>query len=189
MKHINNTDDIRAALENVQAILLLAGPSGAGKTTVAESLSVGETQSPYLKEYASCRVARTDSASLARKTFSEEILIVEFATNKIVQKSDIDQIKTYIKVLSQLRPVLGAHTISLSPKQAIFRYLSRMKPGQFFHLGKLKTLCLYMIDANVTSGLENWNSIIADLAIKNEPIELGQQDCKMPNEDKPVRSI
>lgn len=169
---------IAQAIQPVQSILLLGGPSGSGKTTVASALIDHSLTSPFLKDRPEATIERTDSASLEKKHFPHDIVIVEFATNRIQSQAEIEFTKSYIQLLGEHCHILGAHTIELNPKQAFSRYLSRMGPKQYLHLGKWKTLGLYAFDINISSGLKNWHALLQDLKIEDKPIALDPSQIK-----------
>ena len=163
-------NDLDRALEGIEVVLLLGGPFGSGKTTLAEQLTRGEERSSFLEGNRRA-LSRTDAKSLPRKSFTPGGLIVEFATNRLDEPEEFAAARSYIEALQRRAKVLGAHTLEVSGWSLCRRYLGRMHGLQFLHAGKVKTLARYALTGEAQHGVAQWKALLAACGIEHRPLE------------------
>lgn len=160
---------INQSLNGVEAILLVGGPAGSGKTTIAEKI-VAASDEFDLPDLCPKPVHRTDWKSLHAKRFQDGTLIVEFATNKL---SDPEHRRTYgefIDALGKAVPIRAGYTAHIDHNVLRKRYLQRMKPSHFLHVGKWKSWLRYLLATPSDDfGVAVWDSLLAERSIRQRP--------------------
>ena len=100
---------LKQSLDGVEALLLVGGPAGCGKTTIADNIveAPGQFELP-----ASCPQPfhRTDWKSLEAKRFGSGTVIVEFATNRLNDPVQLQTVSYFIDALQRAAPIRGAYT-------------------------------------------------------------------------------
>ncbi len=160
---------LNQSLNGVEAILLIGGPAGSGKTTIAEHL-VMTPDAFVLPAQCPEPMHRTDWKSLTAKRFQGGTVIVEFATNKLSDPAQRRIYGEFIDALGKAAPIRAGYTAQISRSTLRKRYLQRMKPSHFLHLGKWKSLLRYLVSPQSDDfGILAWNSLLAEKSIQQLP--------------------
>lgn len=168
---------IRQSLDGVEALLLVGGPAGCGKTTIAERI-VAAPDKFDLPDQCPKPLHRTDWKSLSAKRFLDGTVIVEFATNRLSDAEHLQNYSDFIDSLETAAPIRAGYTAHIDSKTLRKRYLQRMKPRHFLHFGKWKSLLRYVIATQSDDfGMAAWNQLLDERSIKRLtwPIPLGNQ--------------
>lgn len=167
---------IKQSLNGVEALLLVGGPVGSGKTTIADKIATAPDQFD-LPDLCPKPVHRTDWKSLTEKRFQNGTVIVEFATNRL---SDTDHLQTYrefIDALEKAVPIRAGYTAQINHKDLQSRYLQRMKPSHFLHFGKWKSLLRYLLATPTEDfGITAWNQLMDERSFKRLTWPIPQRD-------------
>jgi len=163
-QHSTMESQLANALVNIQFVVLFGGASGSGKTTIAQQIVDGTSQSSFISG-TDISISRTDSKSLYRKSFPAGGLIVEIATDRLISEKGKAQCRTFLEALQRHTQIRGAHNIEIDAHTVFWRYLLRMRGMQFLHLGKLKKLLFSLLKIHVESGMANWKSILDEFDI------------------------
>lgn len=160
---------VNQSLNGVEAILLVGGPAGSGKTTIAEQVVMAPTEFA-LPGQCPEPLHRTDWKSLTAKQFQGGTVIVEFATNKLSDPAQKRNYSAFIDALSQAAPIQAGYTAQISRHALRERYLQRMKPSHFLHVGKWKSLLRYLVSPQSDDfGIAVWNSLLSEKSIRQMP--------------------
>ncbi|MBL4646817.1 MAG: hypothetical protein COA52_07185 [Hyphomicrobiales bacterium] len=162
--------NIRRALKGISDVILIAGPAGAGKTTIAANIISGEIASPFTTKHLEA-ISRTDCKSLPDKNFAPGGLVVEFAINRLHDPDFANYVISLIDHIAQNANIQEAYVIELGRAELIKRYISRMKPMHFVHLGKLKSLLGYMFSSDFSERTDIWHKIVQERGIPCRQIE------------------
>nr|WP_306268478.1 hypothetical protein [Pararhizobium sp. IMCC3301] len=151
---------LEQSLDGVEALLLVGGPAGCGKTTIAQTIvdAPGQFELP-----ASCPLPfhRTDWKSLEAKHFREGTVIVEFATNKLNDPVQLQKISDFIDGLQKAAPIMGTYVSVIDRKTLLRRYFQRMTAWHFLHAGKWKSLSRYLLAGGSDDfGIAAWNRLL-----------------------------
>tara|TARA_R110000868_G_scaffold42724_3_gene144215 strand:+ start:3375 stop:3899 length:525 start_codon:yes stop_codon:yes gene_type:complete len=151
---------LKQSLDGVEALLLVGGPAGCGKTTIADNIveAPGQFELP-----ASCPQPfhRTDWKSLEAKRFGSGTVIVEFATNRLNDPVQLQTVSYFIDALQRAAPIRGAYTSIIDRKTLLRRYFQRMTARHFLHAGKWKSLARYLLAGQTDDfGIAAWNHLL-----------------------------
>lgn len=156
---------IKQSLNGVEALLLVGGPAGCGKTTIAKRI-VTSPECFELPIQCPTPLHRTDWKSLTTKQFRGGTVIIEFATNRL---SDPVQLRTYndfIDALKKAVPIRAGYTGQIDRKILRMRYLQRMKLSHYMHFGKWKSLIRYILSMDSDDfGITIWNELLDEKSI------------------------
>ena len=157
---------INQSLNGVEAVLLVGGPAGSGKTTIAEQIVTAPDEYD-LPDLCPLPVHRTDWKSLHAKRFQDGTLIVEFATNKLSDPEHRRVYSDFIDALGKAAPIRAGYTANINRNILRKRYLQRMKPSHFLHVGKWKSWLRYLLATPSDDfGVAAWNSLLAEKSIR-----------------------
>lgn len=157
---------IKQSLNGVEALLLVGGPAGCGKTTTADRI-VKSPDCFHLPIKCPTPLHRTDWKSLTSKQFHEGTVIIEFATNKLSDPAHLQTYNDFITALEKAAPIRAGYTVEIDRKTMRMRYLQRMKPSHFMHFGKWKSLIRYLFAMKSDDfGIAIWNELLAGKSIK-----------------------
>jgi adenylate kinase family enzyme len=160
---------VNQSLNGVEAILLVGGPAGSGKTTIAEQL-VMAPNAFVLPAQCPEPLHRTDWKSLTAKRFQGGTVIVEFATNKLADPAHRHIYAEFIDALGKAAPIRAGYTAQISRSTLRKRYLQRMKPSHFLHVGKWKSLLRYLVSPQSDDfGLSVWTDLLDEKSIRQMP--------------------
>ncbi|MGI9477525.1 MAG: hypothetical protein ACR2PI_12555 [Hyphomicrobiaceae bacterium] len=150
-------------------LVLVGGPSGAGKTTLSNHLiggqSIGSFQIP-----SDLPILRTDSRSMLQKGFGGGVLLVEFATNRLVESHHKMQAKLGIPKLVALADRVITVTYSIDKKELLRRYRQRMAHEtlrrtpellRYLRFGKWKGYLKLGLSNDIEQGYREWREILA----------------------------
>lgn len=156
---------IKQSLNGVEALLLVGGPAGCGKTTIAERI-VEEPESFDLPDHCPAPIHRTDWKSLKSKKFHGGTVIVEFATNRLSDAAHRQTYNDFIDALETAAPIRAGYSAQIDRKTLRKRYLARMRPSHYLHFGKWKSLLRYLLAVQTDDfGIAAWNNLLDDKSI------------------------
>lgn len=151
---------IKQSLNGVEALLLVGGPAGCGKTTIADRI-VKSPDCFHLPISCPTPLHRTDWKSLKSKQFHGGTVIIEFATNKLSDPAHLQTYNDFITALEKTAPIRAGYTVQIDRKTLRMRYLQRMKPSHCMHFGKWKSLIRYLFAIKSDDfGIAIWNELL-----------------------------
>ncbi len=151
---------INQSLNGVEAVLLVGGPAGCGKTTIAQDI-VSAPEQFDLPKHCPHPVHRTDWKSLPSKKFHNGTVIVEFATNRLSDPEQLQIYSSFIDSLAQATIIQAAYSAPIERKALLKRYLQRMEPSHFLHFGKWKSWLGYLLaNRDDDFGVETWEQLL-----------------------------
>lgn len=171
---------LKQSLDGVEALLLVGGPAGCGKTTIAENMvaAPGQFELP-----ASCPLPlhRSDWKSLDAKRFGNGTVIVEFATNRLNDPAQFQTVSDFIGALQQAAPIIGAYTSIIDRRTLLSRYFRRMTARHFLHAGKWKSLLRYGLAARSDDfGIAAWNRLLDGRSLARQDWPVSRRKVREP---------
>jgi hypothetical protein len=158
------------AIPPLKSLVIVAGPSGAGKTTLSDRLIAGMV--PGFDFPLPQPAMRTDARSLRRKDIPGGSLIVEFATGRLADAEArakcLDEINRLIDRAEQTLVL----TYAISKGDLIRQYVGRLSeerlrrtPELFRYLrfGKIRRVLGYMLSGEIEQGHRGWGEIVSAL--------------------------
>jgi len=158
------------AIPPVKSLVIIGGPSGAGKTTLSDRLISGMV--PGFDFPLPQPAMRTSARSLHRKDIPGGSLIVEFATGRLAdaeaRAKRLDEINRLIDRAEQTLIL----TYAISKGDLIRQYVGRLseqrrrrtpKVLRYLRFGKIGRVLGYALPGKIEQGYRGWAEIIAVL--------------------------
>ena len=118
------------------------------------------------------RALRTDSRTLHQKAFSGGTLLVEYATNTLIDPTQLRSANDEILALLARATRVHLVTYVVDRRELVSRYIARMKdetlrrtPGilRYLRIGKLKAIIRLSVSQDVEKGYANWQRLLDGL--------------------------
>ena len=108
----------------IEHLVILAGPSGAGKTTMARAmLERASNESESTSGHAGLR---TDSKTLLTRLYSGGVLIVEYSTTALMPEEQAIAVHHQIQNLIDRSKTATINTLRIDKNTLVSRYIGRM---------------------------------------------------------------
>ena len=159
------------AVPLIKSLVIIGGPSGAGKTTLSNHLIAG-TDLPGFDCPLPQPAMRTDARSLHQKYFPGGSLLVEFATSPLAgteaRAECLDEINQLIDRAGQTLVL----TYAIPKGDLVRQYIGRLPEERlrrtpeifrYLRFGKIRQILLYALSGKIEQGYRGWAEIIAVL--------------------------
>jgi len=158
------------AIPPVQSLVIIGGPSGAGKTTLSDRLIAGMV--PGFDFPLPQPAMRTDARSLHRKDIPGGSLIVEFATGRLADAEARAKCLAEIDRLIDRAEQTLILTYMISKGDLIRQYVGRLPEERlrrtpealrYLRFGKIRRVLGYALSGGIERGYRGWAEIISVL--------------------------
>ena len=186
----------RDKVANFETLIILAGPSGIGKTTIANALAKGSYPGIDLDIDASGTVLRTDIKSWRQKKLEGGVLFLEIATGSLTKPKNFSATQSDIAFIAGGARNVHVYTLKIDDRELVKRYIGRMSnedlrrtPGwlRYLRFGKVRQLFRYVATNQISEGYQEWARLLVGVRPGDggqTPLHWVEHEIQLSNADK-----